>query len=50
MRLSPIVLRLRAAIDDFIIAGAAELDIAIDRTLKKDVMFVIPVAETATAS
>lgn len=45
MRISPIVMRLRAAFDDFAIAGAAELDIAVRNTLKKDVMFVIPVSE-----
>ncbi len=49
MRISPIVMRLRAAFDNFLIAGAAELDIAVRGTLKKDMMFVVPISEESGA-
>ena len=46
MRISPIVIRLRTAITDYVIAGAAELDVAIRNVLKKDCMFVVPISES----
>lgn len=50
MRISPIVLRLRSSIADFVIAGAAELDVAIKNVLKKDVMFVVPISESCDSN
>ena len=50
MRLSPIVLRLRAAnLTRFgnDIAGAAELGLALENTLTKDVAFVVQISEAA---
>jgi len=50
MRLSPIVLRLRAApLTRFgnAIAGAAELGLALDNSLLKEVAFVVQISETA---
>lgn len=50
MRLSPIVLKLRTNFAEFAIAGAAELDVAIRNTLKKDMMFVVPTAENSNGN
>lgn len=43
-------MRLRAVFDNFSVAGAAELDIAVRGTLKKNMMFVVPIAEDSGES
>lgn len=52
MRLGRIALKLRAAntIFENRIAGAAELEIAMDNTLKEDSAYVIPLSEAATVN
>lgn len=48
MDLSPIITRLRAQLTGFVlIAGAAELDLAIDSTPNPPAAYVLPLAETA---
>jgi len=52
MKLSPIVIKLRAASTRFEnrIAGAAELELAMNHTLKQDMAFVVQLNETVTAN
>lgn len=52
MRIGEIVLKLRLADTRFnnLIGGAAELNLAIDNTLKQDMAFVIPLAENCPSN